>query len=804
MKVSYNWLKESIDLTDIDVRELAEQITLTGIEVEGIEGLGTSLDSLVVGQVLECVAVEGSNHLSLTQVDVGDETLQIVCGAPNVKQGQKVIVAKPGAVLPGNFKIKQTKMMGNESNGMICSLQELGFEESVIPKFAEDGIYVLPEDATIGENAAPYVGMDDSIIELDITPNRADALSMRGVSHEVGAILNKTPQFTEPDVKESTSETVDDYISVNVEDSDDTPVYKMRVIKDVAIGESPLWLQRKLMNAGMRPIDSVVDVTNYIMLEYGQPLHSFDYDKIESNDILVRRAKSGEVLETLDQRERKLSSENLVITNGDKPIGLAGVMGGANSQITDDTNTIALESAVFKPALIRRTANTMNLRSEASSRYEKGINIATVGEALDLAAQLIAEIAGGEVVSETASADNVEPEDVKVTASMKRINDLIGDELTVSEVEHIFDRLGFSHEINNEVFTVSIPPRRWDISIEADLVEEIIRIHGYNKIPSTLPFTESVPGELNDSQQLTRYLRKYLENSGLAQGISYALTTSEKASLFRMEESTPVQLAYPMSEEHQVLRQSIVTGLLDNAEYNNARQMDDVSLYEIGRVFYRGEGFEEFVEKDHVAGLVTGSLSEASWIQSEEKADFYTIKGIVEELLDAISLRKTIHYVATSDMDTMHPGRTATIYLGDEPIGFVGQIHPILTNERDLDETYVFELDLEKLVQADREPIVYHPIPKHPGTSRDVALLVDKELTHDEVIKVIETNAGKWLKSVHLFDLYQGENIDEDKKSVAYSLFYQNPESTLKDEEVDEDFSKVKEALIEKLNAEVR
>lgn len=804
MKVSYNWLKESLDLSGIDINELAERITLTGIEVEGIEGSASAIDHLVIGQVLECDPIEGSDHLNLTQVDAGEETLQIVCGAPNVKQGQKVIVAKPGAVLPGNFKIKETKMMGNPSNGMICSLEELGFSDSVIPKFAEEGIYILPVDAIVGENASSYIGVDDAVIEFDITPNRADALSMRGVSHEVAAILDQTPEFIQPDVKENTSEQIEDYISVKVEKPEDNPIYKMRVIKDVTIGESPLWLQRKLMNAGMRPIDSVVDVTNYIMLEYGQPLHSFDYDKVDSNEIVVRRAEDGEVLETLDQHERKLSSENLVITNGEKPIGIAGVMGGANSQITEETQTIALESAVFNPALIRRTANAMNLRSEASSRYEKGINLATVQDALDLAAQLIGEIAGGEVVSGTASVENIEAKNTEVTLSMKKLNDLIGDELSVLEVENIFDRLGFGHQISEEVFTVSIPPRRWDISIDADLVEEVARLHGYNKIPSTLPFTESVPGELNESQRLNRYLRQYLENSGLAQGISYVLTTPEKATLFRFREKTLVQLAYPMSEEHQVLRQSVVTGLLDNAEYNNARQMNDVSLYEIGRVFYQEEGSEEFVEKDHVAGLVTGSLSEASWIEAEEKVDFYTIKGIVEEMLEAIGLRAPIHYVAASDMETMHPGRTAKIYLGNEPVGFVGQIHPLLADERDLDESYVFELDLEELVRAEKDPIIYNTIPKYPGTSRDVALLVDGEVTHQEVIKVIETYAGQWLNTVRLFDLYQGENIEEGKKSIAYSLFYQNPESTLIDEEVDKDFHRVKDALIEELNAEIR
>ena len=414
MLVSYNWLKEYVDLSEMTPDEMAEKFTLGGLEVDGMNRLGENLSNLVVGEVLTCEPLEGSDHLNKTTVHVGDETLPIVCGAPNVSEGQKVVVAKVGAVLPGNFEIKDAEIMGNTSKGMITSLDELGFSDSIIPKYAEDGIFVLADDAKVGESALPYLGLDDTIIEFDLTPNRADALSMRGVAYEAAALLKQSPKFETIDLTEDSSESIKDYMSISVEDKEDTPIYKMRLVKDVTIGESPVWMQHKLMHAGIRPIDLIVDITNYVMLEFGQPLHAFDYDKLESKHIHVRRANEGEVLTTLDEKDRKLTPENLVITNGEKPVALAGVMGGANSEIDETTKTIAIESAIFKPVLIRRTANALNLRSEASSRFEKGVNYSTVQDAADLAAYLMAELGGGTIISGTAEAVNAEVKDVTV------------------------------------------------------------------------------------------------------------------------------------------------------------------------------------------------------------------------------------------------------------------------------------------------------------------------------------------------------------------------------------------------------
>lgn len=805
MKVSYNWLSEYLDLSKTTPRELAEQITLTGIEVDAVLEIGKNIENLVVGEVLSCKQMEGSDHLNVTIVNIGeDEPSQIVCGAPNVKTGQKVIVAKPGAVLPGNFEIKKSKIRDTESNGMICALDELGYGDSVIPKYAEDGIYVLPENTIPGIDARSYIGLDDAVIDLDITPNRADALSVRGVAYEAGAILSQTPELTSVKIETDKTDKAKDKVSVAVESEKDTPIYKMRIVKGVSVVESPLWLQRKLMNAGIRPIDSIVDVTNYIMLEYGQPLHAFDYDKLGSNEIYVRRAIEGETLITLDDHERKLSPENLVITNGKEPVALAGVMGGGNSHISDKTQTIAIESAVFESSLIRKTAQSLNLRSESSTRFERGINLATVQEALDHAAKLMAELGGGTILSGTAEVIAKEAKNVEVTTTISKLNHTIGTNLMEKEVSSIFDRLGFDHVIVDDEVKVSVPPRRWDISIEADLVEEVARIFGYNNIPSTLPETESIAGELNDKQRLIRFIGRYLEGSGLSQAISYALTTEKKAEQFRLETASLITLEYPMSEDHKTLRQSIVSGLLDNAEYNHARQMKNVSLYEVGHVFYGQEQTAIPKEESHVAGLITGSLHEKTWIDEAWPVDFYSVKGIVEGVLEKIGLSEPISYEKHSDFKDLHPGRTAIIKLGSQRIGYIGQVHPVITQGRDLKDTFVFELNVDALVEAEKDPVVYSTIPKFPGTSRDIALLVDEAVTHNEIIQVIEAHGGLWLQKTRLFDLYQGENIEEGKKSLAYSLSYLNPEATLKEENVNNDFEAVKKALQDELQAEVR
>lgn len=804
MKVSYNWLSESLDLSSIAPRDLAEEITLTGIEVDGVSEPASELKNIVVGKVLKAEKMPDSDHLNLTEVDVAEgEPVQIVCGAPNVKAGQNVIVALPGARLANGMKIKKSKLRGYTSNGMICSLEELGFSDAVIPKKAEDGIYVLPDEAKMGEDALGYLGLSDAFIELDITPNRADAMSMRGVAFEAGAILNQKPSFTGVNLNEDPSDKVENYVSVSVDSEKEAPIYKMRVIKDLVVNESPLWLQRKLMHAGIRPIDLVVDVTNYIMLEYGQPLHAFDYDSLKSKEILVRRANSSETLVTLDGQKRELSMDNLVITNNVEPIALAGVMGGENTHVTEETRTVALEAAVFESSLIRKTAQSLNLRSESSSRFEKGVNLADVQNALDHAAALIASLGNGTVVSGTAQIDSEEAQSKTVVTSPQKINRTLGTDLTVNDLAVIFDRLNFDSEITTEKVAVTVPPRRWDIEIEADIIEEVARINGYKNLPSTLPHSESQPGELTYSQKIMRFTRQFMEGCGLSQAISYALTTKEKAAAFTLFDADPIELDWPMSEEHKALRQNLISGLIDNVQYNVARQNKSVALFELGRIFSRQD---EKLPKEttHVAGIMTGALMENSWQESQIQVDYFTVKGIIEEWFATLNQELSVSFVPFKELEDMHPGRTAKIIVNDEEVGFLGQLHPSLSNERDLNETYVFEVNMEPFLTEANETVIFEAIPKYPGTSRDIAFVVDESVLHEDIVDVIKANGGKRLQSVRLFDLYQGDNIESGKKSLAYSLSYVNPEATLKEEDVSGDFEQVKQALISQFTAEIR
>lgn len=804
MNVSYKWLTEYVDLEGITPDELAEKMSRTGIEIEGVDYPSEGLKKIVVGHAVEVVDHPDSDHLHICQVDVGEEVLQIVCGAPNIAAGQKVIVALPGSRITGNKKIKKGKMRGVVSNGMICSLEELGYTDHVVPKKYAEGIYVLPNEAVPGEEVFSYLSMDDAILDMSITPNRADALSMRGTAYEVGAIYNKKVSFPELDYVEDPSEDIKQDMQVSVENPADTPIYSIQIIKDVTVKESPLWLQTKLMNAGIRPVNNIVDITNYILLEYGQPLHAFDYDKLGSKEIYVRRAKAEEKIVTLDEEERTLSPENIVITNGEKPIALAGVMGGLDSHITDETVTVALEAALFDPISIRKTAKALNLRSESSARFEKGINLATVQEASKQAAAWMAELAGGRIVSGIAEARSVEAKDVTVSITLEKINHALGTELSEDEVTSIFDQLGFDASISNGTFAVIIPPRRWDIAIEADLIEEVARIYGYDNLPSTLPISASHPGYLNEKQRLTRHTKHFLEGSGLSQAISYVLTTPEKAAAFSMRESDRIQLEMPMSEDHSTLRMSLLSGLLDDLSYNIAHHNQNVALYENGRVFYTSSEQTLPIEEEHVAGALTGSLQQADWQGKEQRIDFFVMKGILEEMFAAYGLVEPITFVQRTDLPLLHPGRTAAIMLGDEMIGFAGQLHPSVAKERDLKETYVFEFNFQAIVNAEKHATIYQPVPKYPGMSRDIALMVDETVSNKQIVEVIKENGGKYLTAVHLFDVYQGENIETGKKSLAYTLSYLNPTATLVEEEVSKAFDKVQSALVEQVQAEIR
>lgn len=804
MKVSYKWLQEYLDLTDIAPNTLAEKMSRTGIEVDDVLLPGNGLKKIVVGKTLAVVDHPDSDHLHVCQVDVGEnEPIQIVCGAPNIAADQKVIVALHGARISGNAKIKKGKIRGQVSNGMICSLEELGYTDSVIPKKYADGIFVLPEDAVVGEDIITTLALDDSILDIDITPNRADALSMRGVAHEVSAIYNKKAEFK----SYPTSETVDDikdYIQVSVEDPNDVPAYNIQVIKDVTIQESPLWLQIKLMNAGMRPVNNVVDITNYILLEYGQPLHAFDYDAIGSKKIIVRRAHEKEALKTLDGTDRELSNTDIVITNGIEPIGLAGVMGGFNSEITDKTTNVALEFALFDPLSIRKTGTKFNLRSESSARFEKGINVSTIEEAGNHAAALIHELAGGTIVRGTASEVNFTPENKEVSITLEKINCSLGTSITMDEVIKILDQLGFGHKYTEEKVVVSIPPRRWDIEIEADIVEEVARIYGYDRLPATLPVTASVPGQLTAAQKLVRQTRNYLEAAGLTQNISYVLTTEKKSTAYSQHAAEPIRLAWPMSEDHSTLRMNLISSLLGNASYNVARNNSDICFYEIGKIFIPNENEVLPTELEQVAGVLTGNIVHQGWQTKNVPVDFYHTKGILEEFFTRIGVSDQIEYRPVENIAWMHPGRTAEILLGEEVIGYIGQVHPTTSKEYDLKETYVFEFNLDKVLDAEKEEITQKPIPKYPGTSRDIAILVDEKVSHEQIRQVIEKNAGKNLINIHLFDIYQGEGIQDGSKSMAYSLAFLNPAGTLVDEDVQNAVEKVEKALVDTLQAVIR
>ena len=801
MLVSYKWLKELVDV-DVTTAELSEKMSTTGIEVEGVASPAQGLSNLVVGHVLSCEDVPDT-HLHLCQVDTGDEEpRQIVCGAPNVKVGIKVIVALPGARIADNYKIKKGKIRGMESLGMICSLQELGLPDSIIPKEFADGIQILPENAVPGESIFPVLDLDDEIIELSITPNRADALSMRGVAHEVAAIYGKEVHFPVKTLAEA-DKAASDVLQVAIE-SDKVLTYKARVVENVTVQPSPQWLQNRLMNAGIRPINNIVDITNFVLLLFGQPMHAFDLDKFEGQKIVARQARTGEKLVTLDAVERDLTPEDIVITVADKPVALGGVMGGQATEIDSSSKNVVLEAAVFDGKSIRKTSGRLNLRSESSARFEKGINYDTVSEALDFAASMLQELGKGTVLAGQVSAGELPTEPVQVTTTLDYVNVRLGTELTFSDIEEVFAKLGFGLEGTAETFSVSVPRRRWDIHIQADLVEEIARIYGYDQLPTTLPEAGATAGELTSSQALRRKVRTLAEGSGLSEIISYALTTPEKALEFTMEPTKLTELMWPMTVERSALRQNILSGMLDTVAYNVNRKNSNLAIYEIGKIFRQTGDVQTDLpqEVETFSFALTGLVAEKDFQTKAVPVDFFYAKGIVEALADKLNL--SFDFVAEKNLDSMHPGRTAAILLDGQVIGFVGQVHPQTAKDYGIPETYVAELNLTAVEAGLKPSPSFQEITRFPAVSRDMALLLPAETSHKEVVAAIESAGVKRLTSIKLFDVYAGANIEEGKKSMAYSLTFQNPEASLTDEEVAKFMEKISKALAEQVSAEVR
>lgn len=807
MFVSLNWLKNYVDIGNISAEELAEKITKSGIEVEGIEYIADKSSNVVVGYVKECEKHPNADKLNLCQVDVGDEQLQIICGAPNVAEGQKVAVAKPGAVLPGNFKIKKAKLRGVESNGMICSLQELGIEEKFVPKEFTEGIFVFPEETEVGADALELLNLNDAILELGLTPNRSDALSMLGVAYEVAAILDVPVRLPNEEV-DTSSENASDYVSVKVENPELNPYYAAFVIKDIQVGPSPLWMRNYLIAAGIRPINNVVDITNYVLLEYGQPLHAFDYDEFGSKEIVVRRATDGEKMMTLDDQERTLNPNHLVITNGSSPTAMAGVMGGANSEVSEQTKTVLLEAAYFHPAAVRTASKDHGLRSESSNRFEKGVDPNRVKRAGLRACQLLSKYANGTVLSNEVEFDQLDKSEATVEFLSNKINERLGTDISNEEIGDILRKLAFEYKQDGNTFTINVPTRRQDISIFEDMLKEIARIYGYDTLPYTLPQGASQAGGLTDRQQLKRDMKRYLQAAGLMETITYSLTSKERADLLISPEvkakvASPVRLAMPMSEEHSTLRLSILPELLASLSYNSARKQANLGYFEVGTIFISNETTisKQPEEKLRVSGALTGDWITHPWQQEKKQVDFFVVKGIVEGLFEKLNLSATYKQVK---LEGMHPGRTAQIFVNDVAVGVVGQIHPTLQSSFDLKDTFVFDLDLDHLFDIQENEPSFAKIPRFPSISRDIALVVDESIHAGDVKTTILEAGGELIKEVQVFDVYQGEHLESGKKSIAFNILYLDPERTLKDEEVEKSYQAILESVKEAHQAELR
>ena len=778
MLVSYNWLKQYTNVED-NASALAEKITRGGIEVEGVEYLAEEISGVVVGYVESKEKHPDAEKLNVCQVNVGEEeNLQIVCGAPNVDAGQYVIVATVGAKLPG-IKIKKAKLRGVESQGMICSLAELGLSKSVVPKNYQEGIYVFETEQELGSDVVEVLGLNDYILDLSITPNRADALSMRGLTYELGALYNNKVDFKDVEKEEDYEATS---LQVAIE-SDSCRNYVGQVVKNVEVKSSPLWLQTRLMNSGIRPINNIVDITNYVLLEFGQPMHAFDKDLV-GDKIVVRDAKEGEVLETLDGEERKLQTTDLVITDGTRAIALGGVMGGKNTEVSEETKNIILESAYFNPTSVRRTSAENGLRSDSSARFEKGIDPNMQKAALARAVELILELCPNAVVESSVGVVNkVDDKVVEITTSY--INNYLGIILSTEEIVAILEGLSFKVEVSGEDLVVKVPTRRPDISIKQDLVEEVIRIYGYDNLASTLPkFSKTTKGGLTYSQRMVRDLRAVYASLGFNDTINYSLVSEEEATQYTLEDHHKVRLLMPMTETHSTLRQSLIPGLLNTVQYNVARKQKDLKLLEIGRVFF-GSGDDNIQPKEtvYLSAALTGEERSTKWLKESSTLDFFAAKGYLEVVFERLGLEEKVTY-KKSTLEGMHPGRFAEVYLGEKRIGFIGEVHPQVADKLGLNTTYVFEINLDEVISEGKVKPKYEEVTKYPEITRDIAMLVDVKDEYQNIYNVVESVNSKLITKVELFDLYVGAELLVGKKSLALTITYSDKQKTLTDEEV--------------------
>ena len=788
--ISLNWVKDYIDIKDQDLKELSVKITKAGINVEKV--ITNHIDNLTIGEVLECENHPDSDHLHVCQVNIGKETTQIVCGASNVRKGIKVIVALPGAILPGNFEIKKSSIRGVESNGMICALFELNLEEKTEENYNK-GIHELDNNAPVGNDPLEYLGLDDTLYELDVHKHRNnDCYYHIGFAYEIASILNRKVTLPTDDYKE-TSDSIENHFTLKVE-TEKCPYYLAKMVTDIEIKESPDFIKKRLISAGMRPINNVVDISNYVMLEYGQPMHFFDKDKL-GNQIVVRDAKEEENIITLDEQERILKASDIVITDGTKPVCIAGVMGGLNTDVDENTKTILIESAIFDATSIRYTANHLNLRSEASIRYGKGLSYEYTEKAIKRACHLLEKYANAKVLTGIVIHDKIDKTPKIVEFKAEDVNKLLGITISTKDMETELNRLDFPYELNKDNFTVTIPTRRLDIDPNVnDVAEEIGRLYGYHNLVSTLPRVPLRKGEYIGEVKYRKLASKRLRSLGLNECKTYTLVSPEMAKMFKYDNKENVILPNPMSTDKSVVRTTIIPSLLNSYEYNKARKVNDILLYEISKVYDIN-----YNEETKIAILMKGNYITNNWQNNNIKVDFYTLKGIICNTLDYFGLKNRYTFTA-SEVDNIHPGISASIILDREPIGIIGRVHPTLKK----DDIYVAELSLTKIMEKIIKPIKYKESSKYPEIKKDLAFIVNKNILAGDIIEQIKRSGGRLLTNVEVFDVYTGENVSEDEKSIAYSLTFSDPTRTLTDEEVTEVFNKVIIEVENKFNATLR
>lgn len=804
MRVSFNWLKEYVDVP-VTPEELAEKMTMSGVAVENIEYPGQGIDKIVTARIEKILPHPDADKLVICQINVGAETLQVVTGAPNVREGQIVILALVGATLPGG-KITKAKLRGVESFGMLCSAQELGLDPKNFPADQQEGILEFPADTPVGLDAKEFLGLDDVILELELTPNRSDCLSMLGVAWEVAAVLGTELKLPEIKVNEM-AENIEGQVTVAIDNPDLCGRYVGRLVRDVRIGPSPQWMQRKLRAAGIRPISNIVDVTNYVLMELGQPLHAFDYDKLTDHAIIVRRAQQGEKMYSLDNVERELTSEMLVIADPAGAVAIAGVMGGLDTEITGETTSVLIESAFFNPASIHRTSKKLALRSEASVRFEKGVDINGCLLAANRACQLIAEMGAGQVVKGAVDNFPMPRENPVIRLRPGRAALIIGADIQKQEINSIMTRLGFAVTADGDDLVVEVPTRRGDISLEIDLIEEVARLYGYNNIPTTLPEGASTQGRKTMAQTVTDQVVDVMVSCGLYEIVTLSFMNPRVFDLLNLPAEhrlrTAVTVQNPLSEEQRVLRTTLLPGMLDIMSRNVSRKNKDLAFFEVGRMFTPVA--EEKLPRETLA-LVVGVMGKTagSWATKPQEMDFYYLKGILEALFDSLNI--TDYSLAPEkDHPSFHPGRTARIELAGQPVGVIGELHPgVIENYRLPERVCMLQLNLEETIQASGGFKKCSPLPKYPAVERDLAVVVSHDVLASDINRVIKNQGGSLLENVSLFDVYQGQQIREGFKSLAFSLRFQAIDRTLTDEEVNGLFQKIQHTLQENFQAELR